>query len=125
MSELVLQEQANPGAIGTDLYAFYFNTSGQPCYVGSDGVEHVILYNQATGETPSGTMNGSNPTFVLAHTPIAGSVKLFYNGMRLSLYDAGTCPQGGYTISGATITMRTGFIPLSPTADTLIADYNY
>ena len=65
-------------------------------------------------ETPSGTVNGSNATFTLANTPIAGSVKLYKNGVRMHV-GAGN----DYTISTATITMATA--PL--TGDVLIADY--
>jgi hypothetical protein len=51
-------------------------------------------------ETPSGAVNGTNTTFTLANTPIAGSEMVFVNGM---LQDAGT--GNDYTITGATITM--------------------
>jgi len=55
-----------------------------------------------TRETPSGSVNGSNTTFTLAFTPIAGSEELYLNGMMME-------PGAGndYTISGATITMLT------------------
>lgn len=53
-------------------------------------------------ETPSGTINGSNVTFTLANTPIAGSEEVFVNG---SLLDAGS--GNDYTISGDTITFAT------------------
>jgi hypothetical protein len=57
-------------------------------------------------EIPSGSINGSNTTFTLANTPVAGSEHLYLNGV---LQESG----GGndYTISGATITMTTA--PLS------------
>lgn len=57
-------------------------------------------------ETPSGSINGSNTSFTLANTPVAGSEHVFLNGL---LQESG----GGndYTISGTTITMATA--PLS------------
>jgi hypothetical protein len=61
-----------------------------------------------TREVPSGTVNGSNPTFTLANTPTAGSEHVFTNGI---LQDAGA--GADYTISGATMTFLTGSIPLA------------
>lgn len=62
---------------------------------------------------PVGTVNGINVTFTLSDTPIAGSVKLYINGIRLKA--AGV----GYSISGNTITMVTA----PETGDILLADY--
>lgn len=66
-------------------------------------------------ETPSGTIDGINVTFTLAHTPTAGTVRLFLNGAR---QQAGG---GDYTISGATITFNSA----PPTGSILLADYQY
>lgn len=64
------------------------------------------------GETPGGDMDGLNTTFNLSFTPVAGSVKLFLNGQRLTLTTS-------YSIAGSTITMVT-----PPTSlDDLKADY--
>lgn len=70
--------------------------------------------NFVVNEVPSGTINGTNPTFTLAATPLAGKEMIYLNGQRLF-------PGAGndYTISGATITMLQ--IPL--TGDRLTADY--
>lgn len=73
-------------------------------------------YQLADGETPSGTINGSNVTFTLANTPVSGSVHLYLDGIRM---DAGA--GNDYTISGGTITMATA--PVS--GDKLRADYRY
>jgi len=63
-------------------------------------------------ETPSGTMNDINVTFTLANTPISGTVKLYWNGMRMKV-------GVGFTISTATLTMA-----IAPSSgDTLAADY--
>ena len=53
-------------------------------------------------ETPSGTVNGANTSFVLANTPTSGSDHIYLNGI---LQDVGA--GNDYTISGATITMLT------------------
>lgn len=65
-------------------------------------------------ETPSGSVNGSNTSFVLANTPQAGTVRVHQNGLRL-FAGAGN----DYTISGGTIT----FITAPATGDTLLVDY--
>jgi hypothetical protein len=53
-------------------------------------------------EIPSGSINGSNTTFTLADTPVAGSEHVYLNGV---LQESGS--GNDYTISGATITMLT------------------
>lgn len=53
-------------------------------------------------ETPSGSVNGSNTSFVLANTPLSGSEEVFLNGI---LQDPGA--GADYTISGGTITYLT------------------
>jgi hypothetical protein len=55
--------------------------------------------NYITRETPSGSVNGSNTSFTLANTPIAGSESVFLNGI---LQEPGS--GNDYTISGSTIT---------------------
>ena len=57
-------------------------------------------------EIPTGTVNGTNPTFTLANTPVSGSESVFVNGI-LQNVGAGN----DYTISSATITFLTGAIP--------------
>lgn len=58
--------------------------------------EHYIVR-----ETPSGSIDGMNKTFTLAHIPIEGSEMVFLNGMLLN---AGETED--YTISGKTITLN-------------------
>jgi hypothetical protein len=70
---------------------------------------HFVL-----SEVPSGAINGSNVTYTLANTPIAGTVQLYLNGIR-QLAGAGN----DYTISGATIT----YLTAPPTGSALLADY--
>ncbi len=75
----------------------------------------VFSGTTVVGETPSGTVNGSNVTFTLAHTPVSGTLALYQNGARLS--------GGGvdYTLSVATIT----FVTAPHTSNILLADYSY
>jgi len=70
--------------------------------------------NFVDAEIPSGTVNGSNVTFTLAHTPTAGSLHFYLNGVRLR-------PTTDYTLAGATITM----VAAPQTGDWLYADYRY
>jgi hypothetical protein len=62
----------------------------------------LLNANFVDKETPSGTINGSNVTFTLADTPVAGSEHIYLNGV---LQDVGA--GNDYTISGATITYLT------------------
>lgn len=72
--------------------------------------------NFVTREVPTGTINGTNPTFTLANTPTASTEEVFVNGV-LQNVGAGN----DYTISGATITFQTGAIP--QTGDTVLVTY--
>lgn len=90
-----------------------------PVVVWADPATHRLLC-QLTGSTtwyqdevPSGTKNGSNKTFTLAHTP-SNVVFLFLNGQYL--VGGGT----DYTRTGTSITMTVA--PLS--SDTLTANYS-
>ncbi len=74
--------------------------------------------NFADNETPSGSLNGSNQTFTLAHTPSpAGSLVLVLNGVVLL---QGT----DYTLSTATITL-TNATPNSSNNEWLKAWYRH
>lgn len=68
--------------------------------------------NFADGEVPTGTINGTNIAFTLAHTPNPStSLKLYKNGLRTT----------AFTLSGSTITYTTA--PQS--GDTHVSDYRY
>jgi hypothetical protein len=74
----------------------------------------------AVQETPSGTMDGANQTFTLAHTPIT-TVELYWgSGLGLAYMTYGI----DYTVSGTTITLVT-FAPNSVDGDYLRARYQY
>lgn len=72
--------------------------------------------HKINGETPSGTVNGVNVSFTLAHTPLSGTLSLYLNGLE---QEAGA--GNDYTISGSTITFTNA--PVS--GDKVRADYWY
>ena len=74
------------------------------------------LVTPSQNETPSGSINGSNVTFTLAHTPYNGVVMLYYNGILL---ESGS--GNDFTISGNTITM----VYALPIGSKLRAYYSY
>lgn len=76
----------------------------------------VLTGTFADAETPSGTINGANTTFTLAHTPSpAADLQLYLNGQQLIAGGA------DYTLSTATITMTSA----PKTNDVLQAFYRY
>lgn len=68
-----------------------------------------------TEEVPSGSIDGNNKAFTLAHTPTAGTLKVFLGGARQQ------SGGGDYTLSGATIT----FVIAPMIGSILVADYSY
>lgn len=103
-----------PPTDGTDsvYWACYARRGPQ----GIKGDPGIAATNQSV-EAPSGTMNGSNQTFTLAHTP-AGNIQLFYGGIMLREgvgYD--------FTISGTTITLLGDIKPVA--GENLMAVYLY
>lgn len=77
---------------------------------------YLTSSNKVTREVPSGTVNGTNPTFTLAFTPTAGTEHVYVNGVLMN-QGAGN----DYTISSATITFLTGAIP--QTGDVILVSY--
>ncbi|WP_162179825.1 hypothetical protein [Bryobacter aggregatus] len=78
--------------------------------VGSDTAGSFV-----DGETPAGTINGSNQTFTLAGTPSpATALSIYLNGILLS-------PGVDYSLSTSTITFLSGVAPQA--GDTLRAYY--
>ena len=63
-------------------------------------------------ETPSGTKNGVNTTFTLAHTPMTGTLKIYRGGIRQRLTE-------DYTLSNKTIT----FIVAPAANEIILCDY--
>ena len=64
-------------------------------------LESTVLYvaNVITRESPSGSINGSNANFSLAHTPVLNSEHVYLNGL---LQEPGV--GNDYSISDGTIT---------------------
>ncbi len=69
-------------------------------------------------ETPTGTVNGTNPTFTLAGTP-ADSTKLLLSNNGLILRHGAS---NDFTLTASTINFNSGAIPLS--GDTVLATYS-
>lgn len=66
----------------------------------------LLVANYVVREAPTGTINGTNPTFTLAATPVTGTEEVYVNGI---LQNSGA--GNDYTIAGATITFLAGAIP--------------
>ena len=81
--------------------------------IANDAVGEVSYSNFVFNEVPSGTINGTNVTFTLAHTPQAGTA-LHLNGLRQT-----PGATNDFTISGATITFNAAPI----VGDEILADY--
>lgn len=81
---------------------------------GPQGIPGISV-NFADGETPGGTVNGTNASFTLAAAP-GTSLHLYRNGLRQN-------PAVDYSISGSTITFSSVSIPQS--GDWLTADYRH
>jgi hypothetical protein len=102
------------GAAGSLADCMHVDGSSGPCGSGGgSGLGGAF----ADSETPGGTINSSNTSFVLAHAPDpASSLTLFRNGLRLS---AGV----DYTLASNVITF---FVTTTPqTGDRLAASYRY
>ena len=76
--------------------------------------------NWSFNEIPSGTINGTNTTFTLAHTPVAGTLMLFLNGVLVM-------QNADYSLSGNTVTFSTatGFYGAPKPGDTVISLYRF
>jgi hypothetical protein len=102
------------GASGSLSDCLHVDGSSGPCGAGGGG---GLAGTFADGETPSGLINSSNTSFVLAHTPApASSLTIFRNGLRMA---AGV----DYSLSGSIVTF---FVASTPqTGDQLLANYRY
>jgi hypothetical protein len=102
------------GASGSLSDCVRVDGSSGPC--GSAGGSG-ILPSFSDGETPAGTINGTNPVFTLTFTPSPmGSLDLYLNGLMMK-------QAVDYTLSGNTITFLTVSTP--HTGDVLLASYRY
>ena len=83
-----------------------------------DAIESTNLINFVSNEIPSGTINGINAVFTLAHAPNGGSDAVYRNGIRQT---RGATED--YQLSGSTITFNAGNLPLL--GNKLRVDYRY
>jgi hypothetical protein len=83
-----------------------------------DGKRFIPYTPGTSSGTPvwSEAVTGSGSTLTLAHTPLAGTLRLYRNGTRLTVGST-----SDYTILGAVITLT---IAIQST-DTFLADYDY
>lgn len=107
--------QGDPGVDGTEGDVGPPGPQGEAGPQGEQGEAGSTTF--ATSETPSGTMNGINTSFVLAHDCI-DMILLTRNGLVMN-------PGIGndYTVSGTTLSFLTGQIPLF--GDSVLATYTY
>lgn len=73
-----------------------------------------VSSSNATTETPSGTVNGSNKVFTASQTPLAGSLSVYLNGLY---QEEGS--GNDYVVSGSTIT----FVDAPETGDNIVITY--
>lgn len=102
----------------SDAAPAFGNLTGDVTSIGmatSVAMSTILSGHFANRETPSGTINGSNTSFTLAHTPVSGTEDLYLNGQLL------TAGGSDYSISTNTITMTVA--PVS--GDILRAIYWY
>lgn len=65
--------------------------------------------NFVGNETPGGTINGSNGTFTLAYVPKSSTLQLFKRSPQNQTWVLFT----NYSLSGKTITITSGYEPLT------------
>ena len=106
MGDLVLQQQANPGAIGANLASIYVNLSNQPCVVLSDGVERPIPTQTGNDQTVTGNLTVSGKTIMTGNAkpaangvPTLGEAALGFKELFLDYTNTATV--GNVTINKA------------------------
>lgn len=106
-----LEEES--GSFGPELQKLVEETAASAAGAASSGGGSSVTY--ADREVPTGSINGSNTNFTLAHTPDSGSEHVYLNGVL----------QNGsgndYTLVGTTIT----FVSAPPSGSTLLVSYRY
>lgn len=90
-----------------EIAAGFSATEGSGSEEGGSSSDQIHVFN----ETPGGAIDGSNVTFTIAHTPVAGTLQLFLNGVLLS-------EGNDYSLSGSTITFFE-----APEEGSLLASY--
>ena len=85
-------------------------TAGETTWVQAEAAVGRFVHD----ETPSGAVNGSNPTFTTANAPVAGTLIVYEGGARKLLTT-------DFTLSGSTIT----FTYNPPDGSYVRVDYRY
>lgn len=85
-------------------------TAGEVTWVSAEATVGRFVHD----ETPTGAVNGSNPTFTLANSPTTGTLIVYEGGVRKLLTT-------DFTLSGATIT----FTYNPPDGSYVRCDYRY
>jgi hypothetical protein len=75
-----------------------------------------IPINFVDAEVPAGVVDGTNMVFTLAKPPVVGSIRIYRNGLRLTM-------SADFTLSSATVTFTSGSQPR--VGDVLVAAYRY
>ncbi len=120
-------------AIQTDAHIIAFDTSNPSTQASADspvvgvatvaarrdhkhGMPTLLTGTFVYSEVPAGDLDGVDATYVLAHTPVAGTLRLYKNGIR---QNAGS--GNDYVLATATCTFEAGNLP--QTGDVVLADY--
>jgi hypothetical protein len=113
--EVKLDVNTAAGA-GVDGYALYWNNAaGKLDYKAVLSTGDVVLESDViANEIPTGDINGSNPTFVLANVPESATVQVYLNGL---LQEPGSGKD--YQLSSKTITFGTN----PDTGDIVLCNY--
>lgn len=110
-----LRIQNGGTTISENITNLNFTGSGVSAAYSGNGVATLTVSGASGTIVDSEEVSGSGTTWTLANTPIAGTVKLYLNGMRAKLGAS-----NDYTISGATITTTNSW-----SAGQVVADYRY
>jgi len=85
--------------------------TGAPGAAGATGAGG-ISYNFVDNEKPTGAVSGLNTNYTLAHTPTAGSLKVYIAGLRID--------PASFSLSGAVMTVLTALV-----TGLVIVEYRY
>ena len=127
---LTLSSQGNLYVLGSGIFGNLAGTGNRSVYIDADGklcagaAGSGLAGNRVYRATPSGTINGTNPTFTITGVSIVtGSEEVFKNGQLMNVgsgNDYTIAVSGGNTI----ITFETGAIPNTVGAtDVILVNY--
>jgi hypothetical protein len=74
--------------------------------IASKGYVDTEIARFVINETPTGSINGTNREFTLAHTPASGTLQVFVSGLMM-------LPGTHFTFSGATLTFTDPYQPIT------------